>query len=214
MRILAVSDQIAENLYTPTVAGRLGQVDVILGCGDLPYYYLEFLATALAAPLFYIHGNHDPLEEYCGGVGGDGESHKSGPDGGEDVDGKSTQTGGFLVAGLAGSIRYKPDAPYQFTQPEMALRAAALAAHLFPNRLLKGRWLDVLITHSPPLGIHDGKDAAHVGFRAFLTLMDVFRPRYLLHGHQHRNYGPGPYETMYGRTQVINVHPYRIIEVD
>ncbi|MDP3047030.1 MAG: hypothetical protein Q8O07_06075 [Chloroflexota bacterium] len=45
-------------------------------------------------------------------------------------------------------------------------------------------------------------------------MMDVFRPRYLLHGHQHRNYGPGPYETMYGRTQVINVHPYRIIEVD
>jgi uncharacterized protein len=44
-------------------------------------------------------------------------------------------------------------------------------------------------------------------------LMDVFRPRYLLHGHQHRNYGPGPYETLYGQTQVINVHPYRVIDL-
>ena len=211
MRILAVSDQIAESLYTPTVAGRLGTIDLVLGCGDLPYYYLEYLMTMLGAPLLYVHGNHDPLEEYCGG---DGKAHKSGPDGGEDVDRRAVQAGGLLIGGLAGCVRYKPDAPYQFTQSEMALRAAALAAQLLPNRLLKGRWLDVLITHSPPLGIHDGKDAAHVGFRAFLTLMDVFRPRYLLHGHQHRNYGLGPFETIYEQTQVINVHPYRIIEVD
>jgi Icc-related predicted phosphoesterase len=211
MRILAVSDDIASQLYTAGVADRLGRVDVILGCGDLPYYYLEFLATALSAPLFYVHGNHDPLEEYCSG---DGDSHKSGPDGGEDVDGKVLWTGGLLMAGLAGCIRYKPDGPYQFTQAEMGLRAAVLAARLLPNRLLRGRWLDVLIAHSPPLGIHDGKDAAHAGFRSFRTLMDVLHPRYLLHGHQHRNYGTGSADTVYGRTQVINVHPYRVINMD
>jgi Icc-related predicted phosphoesterase len=211
MRILAVSDEIAGQLYSPGVAARLGQVDLILGCGDLPYYYLEFLATALSVPLLYIHGNHDPLEEYCGAGG---KEHKSGPDGGEDVDRRAVQAGGLLIGGLAGSIRYKPDGPYQFTQAEMAQRAAGLAVQTLPNRLLKGRWLDVLITHAPPLGIHDGRDAAHVGFRAFLTLMDVFRPRYLLHGHQHRNYGPGRSETAYGQTQIINVHPYRIIELD
>ncbi len=210
MKILAVSDEIAAQLYNPGVAARLGPVDLILGCGDLPYYYLEFLATALSAPLCYVHGNHDPLEEYCGP---DGAGHKSGPDGGEDLDHRSVEVSGLLVGGLAGSIRYKPDSPYQFTQAEMAPRAALLGAHLLPNRLLKGRWLDILITHSPPLGIHDGKDPAHAGFRAFLTVMDVLHPRYLLHGHQHRNYGPGPYETRYGRTSVINVHPYRMLDV-
>lgn len=210
MRILAVSDEIAEQLYTPTVGSRLGKIDLILGCGDLPYYYLEYLLTALSAPLYYVHGNHDPLAEYCGP---DGQSHKAGPDGGENVDGRCVNAGGLLVAGLEGCIAYHPNAPHQYSQTDMALRTLALSAHLVPNRPTKGRWLDILITHSPPFGIHDGKDPAHVGFRAFLDFMRIFRPRYLLHGHQHRNYGGGPSETRYGDTLVLNVHPYRILEL-
>lgn len=210
MRILAVSDEVAPGLYSPNAAVVTGPIDLVIGCGDLPYYYLEYLMTVLNAPLLYVHGNHDSLAEYCEGDGG---ATKAGPDGGEDLDSRCVQFGGVLVAGLGGSVRYLPDAPYQRSQGEMWWRALTLAVRLAPNRLVKGRWLDVLVTHSPPYGIHDGKDAAHVGFHAFLPLIRRLQPRYLLHGHQHTNYGPGPRETRLGNTIIVNVHPYRVIEL-
>jgi len=209
MRVLAVSDQIVDTLYHAKVRERLGKIDLILGCGDLPYYYLEYLETMLDAPLCYVHGNHDPLVEYSSDHG-----TKTAPEGGENIDLRCVRAGGLLVAGLEGCIRYRPDGYHQYTQNEMLLRSLALVPGLSLNRLLRGRWLDVLIAHSPPLGIHDGQDHAHIGFRAFLDVMRLFKPRYLLHGHQHRNYAPGPYETVFGSTTVINVHPYRVLDIE
>jgi len=209
VRILAVSDEIVERLYSPGVREYLGRIDLILGCGDLPYYYLEYLLTQLDVPLYYVHGNHDPLVEYSSSGG-----TRTAPQGGDNIDLRCRNFGGLLIAGLEGCIRYKPDASHQFTQNEMILRSLALVPGLLRNRLMYGRWLDVLIAHSPPLGIHDVPTAAHTGFRAFLYLMRVFRPRYLLHGHRHKNYGAGPTETRWGVTTVINVHPYRVLEVE
>lgn len=80
---------------------------------------------------------------------------------------------------------------------------------LLMNRLHYGRYIDILVTHSPPHGIHDGDDLAHRGFETFLDLMDWFKPRYLLHGHKHV-YGPEPTRTHYAETEVINVYPYRL----
>jgi len=39
----------------------------------------------------------------------------------------------------------------------MSFRSLALVPGLIANRISRGRWLDVLIVHSPPQGIHDGK---------------------------------------------------------
>jgi Icc-related predicted phosphoesterase len=209
VKILAVSDEIVDWLYSPNARGRLGRIDLILGCGDLPYYYLEYLVTMLDAPLFYVHGNHDPLVEYTSAGG-----TKTEPSGGENLDMRCVNQGGLLVAGLEGCIRYKPDGLHQYTQNEMAWRSLVLLPGLAANRLTHGRWLDVLIAHSPPLGIHDMPTAAHTGFRAFLNLMRIFRPRYLLHGHRHQNYAPGVIETHWGATTVINVHPFRVLDLE
>lgn len=209
MKILAVSDQVVDALYHPQVRERLGKTDLILGCGDLPYYYLEYLQSQLNAPLCYVHGNHDPLVEYSS-VGGT----KTAPDGGDNIDMRCVQVGGLLIAGLEGCIRYRPDGLHQYTQSEMSWKAMALVPTLWLNRLTRGRSLDILIAHSPPLGIHDMQTAAHTGFHAFLSLMRRFKPRYLLHGHRHKNYGPGPTETLYGQTMVMNVHPFQIIDID
>ena len=209
MRVLAVSDQTVDTLYTPSVRERLGKIDLILGCGDLPYYYLEYLETMLDAPLCYVHGNHDPLVEYSSSSG-----TKTAPEGGDNIDLRCVNVRGLLVAGLEGCIRYKPDGLHQYTQNEMSLRALALLPGLIANRLTRGRWLDVLIAHSPPQGIHDMPTRAHTGFRVFLDLMRLFRPRYLLHGHRHKNYTQGPTETRLGATMVINVHPCRVLEIE
>ncbi len=209
MRILAVSDQVVDFLYSPRVRERLGKIDLILGCGDLPYYYLEYLMTMLDAPLYYVHGNHDSLVEYTSSRG-----TRMAPEGGENLDGHCARVSGLLIAGLEGCIRYRPDGQHMYTQNEMTLRALQLLPGLLRNRLRDGRWLDVFIAHSPPLGIQDGSDHAHVGFRAFRHLMHLFRPRLLLHGHQHRNYSAGPIETRCGETLVLNVHPYRVLEME
>jgi len=209
VKILAVSDETVDWLYSPNARGRLGKVDLILGCGDLPYYYLEYLVTMLDAPLLYVYGNHDPLVEYTSAGG-----TKTAPGGGENVDMRCVNHGGLLVAGLEGCIRYKPDGLHQYTQNEMTWRSLVLLPGLAANRLMRGRWLDVLIAHSPPLGIHDMPTAAHTGFHAFLNLMRIFRPRYLLHGHRHQNYAPGATETRWGATTVINVHPFRVLNIE
>ncbi len=208
MRILAVSDQVVESLYSTTAVSWLGAIDLILGCGDLPYWYMEFLLTVLDAPLYYVHGNHDPLVEYSAQGG-----TKTFPNGGIDLDKRTLVQGGLIIGGLEGCVRYRPEARHQYTQGEMRSRACGLLPQLVWNRLTYGRWLDILIAHAPPLGIHNGPDRVHAGFKVYLELMKYFKPRYLLHGHHHAH-SDSIRETRYLETTVINVYPYRVIEVE
>ncbi len=206
MKILAVSDQVVDNLYTSDVKDHFGDVDLILGCGDLPYYYLEFLVTVINRPLYFVYGNHDQSIE----ITADG-TRRIAPAGCDPLGGRTIAFKGLILAGLDGSIRYNREGEYQFTQAEMDRKALALVARLMLNRLRYRRYLDILVTHSPPFGVGDGPDVAHIGFHAFNTLIQRFKPRYLLHGHQHvyRGLKPG---TQVGSTKVLNVFPYRVID--
>ncbi|MFW6115742.1 MAG: metallophosphoesterase [Chloroflexota bacterium] len=205
MKILAVSDQVAAAVYHDRIEERFGAVDVVVSCGDLPYSYLEFIVSMLNVPCFFVHGNHDHAEYTARG------RTLTEPGGWVNLDGRTEEAQGLLLAGLEGSVRYKPRAPYQYSQHHMAWKAWRMAPALLANRVRHGRYLDVLITHSPPRGIHDGDDCAHRGFETFLRFMDLFKPRYLLHGHKHV-YGPEPTHTRYAETEVVNVHPFRVIE--
>jgi Icc-related predicted phosphoesterase len=205
VKILAVSDQVVNSIYNSCIRDRFGDVDLVLSCGDLPYSYLEYIVSMLNVPCFYVHGNHDH-PEYTS----DGRTLTR-PGGWVDLDNRIVWAKGLLVGGLEGSIRYKPQAPFQYTQAQMTHKARRLIPALLLNRVRYGRHLDILITHSPPLGIHDGKDLPHRGFRALLWMMARFRPRYLLHGHKHV-YGTEATRTRYMDTEVINVYPFRVIE--
>jgi Icc-related predicted phosphoesterase len=78
----------------------------------------------------------------------------------------------------------------------------------------KGDGLDIVIAHSPPRDIHDDNDLAHTGFSALRDFIRVFKPRYFLHGHTLAyKSNIEPQTTLLGTTKVINVNPYRIIEV-
>jgi Icc-related predicted phosphoesterase len=96
----------------------------------------------------------------------------------------------------------------------MSRRVLALAPRLYWNRIRHGRFLDILVTHAPPRGIHDAEDPAHVGFAAFNRFIARFRPRYLLHGHSHLYRRSDIAITRVGPTAIINVFPYRVIEVE
>ena len=59
MKILALSDQECPWLWDYLDRHRLGEIDLILSCGDLKPQYLSFIVTFARAPLLYVHGNHD-----------------------------------------------------------------------------------------------------------------------------------------------------------
>ena len=206
MKILALSDHVADSIYSPNVTDRFGDVDLLISCGDLPYSYLECVVTMLPAALaFYVHGNHDKPEYAESGA------TLTDPGGWVNLDGRTAKAGPLLLAGLEGSLRYKPRVPFQHTERAMRWKVLRLLPALLRNRLIYGRYLDILIAHAPPRGIHDGENLPHRGFEVFRWLMARFRPRYLLHGHKHV-YGPQSTRTRYRATTVVNVYPFATIE--
>jgi len=209
MRALIVSDKVEPKLHDSGIRERVGEIDLILGCGDLPFYYLEFLVSMLDKPCYFVFGNHGREVEYQG----DGRAVYS-PAGATNLHGHAVREGSLLLAGLEGSIRYNNSSRFQYTETEMWNNIARLAPSLLKNRVRHGRWLDVLIAHSPPYGIHDQPDPTHTGFRSFLRFMQVFKPRYLLHGHIHIYRHDTVASTRYAMTEVINVYPYRIMDLE
>ncbi len=207
MKILAVSDRVMDQLYCADVRQKFPGIDLIVGCGDLPFYYLEFLISALDRRLVYVRGNHDKGPQYT--VDGRQLEHV---EGGSDIHGRCVERDGLLIAGLEGSMRYRPHAPYMYTETEMRMVVAGMLPKLLRNKVKYGRYLDILITHSPPFGIHDKPDIPHTGFKIFLNFMQWFRPQYLLHGHIHLYRQDTPRVSRYLDTTVINVYPYYILE--
>jgi Icc-related predicted phosphoesterase len=206
MKILAVSDQIIDRLYSNAVKENYPDVKMIIGCGDLPYNYLEFLVSILNVPLCYVPGNHDP--EYA-------HSADSRAEGGTNLDGDVVYTKGLLMAGLGGSVLYSPGGPNQYTQGQMFWRVYSLLPKILLARLFHRRPLDLLITHSPPAGIHDDDDPTHRGLRAINFLLRWARPRYMLHGHTiFYSQNLKSHITEVGQTQVVNVYPFRLLEIE
>ena len=206
MKILAVSDEVVDWLYSPSITPRCAGVEMVISCGDLPIWYLEFIASALNVPCLLVKGNHDKNE-----IGENGVVRTDAP-GWVNIDRKLVREEGMTLAGLQGCMRYTLDSPFQYEDREQQLRALSLVPGMALPRLVRGRGLDVLVTHSPPLGVHDSTDRAHIGFSSFNWLINTFRPRLMLHGHQHRNYGPKSSGiTKVNKTLIVNVHPYRMI---
>jgi uncharacterized protein len=203
LKILSVSDKKYHLIHSPEVKNRFPDVDLVIGCGDLPYYYLEYVSETLRKPLFFVRGNHDQLEEF----------HRGGvrrlPRGGIDLHRRSINWNGVLLAGIEGSLQYSQWAEFQYTQIEMWLNVFSLVPDLLINKLRFGRYLDIFVTHAPPWEIHDEKDRTHQGIIAFRWLLRTFRPHYHFHGHIHVYGGDSRTETKFQDTLVINTYGFR-----
>jgi len=208
MKILAISDLVDERVYSEHIRVNYPEIELVLGCGDLPLYYLEFVASMLDRPVLYVRGNHDAHYEEAA----DGR-RRTVAEGCLPIDGRLARVLGLTFIGLGGSRRYSPGPPFQYGEGQMRRRLAALLPRLAINRLRHGRFVDVAVAHAPPYGIHDANDPAHVGFRTFLSLMRLFRPRLLLHGHVHQWRHDRPMRSVYLETEVVGVFPVRVIEI-
>ncbi|SDC99534.1 metallophosphoesterase family protein [Actinokineospora iranica] len=213
-RVLAVSDEVVERLWTTKV--REHDVDLVLAAGDLPFDYLEFLADALDRPCVFVPGNHDrDLTGYVYSHGlwtRDGlPADYPGPTGAVNVDGRIADVAGLRIAGLGGSIRYNTG-PNQWTERQMARRARGLRLRAAARRFRDGRGVDVLLTHSPPRGVGDREDPPHRGFDCLHETVRRLRPALLVHGHIHPHGEPVPDRNM-GDTRVVNTVGYRILDI-
>jgi len=214
-RILAIADEPFPGL--PDLLDA--RPDLVLSCGDLPWDDLERIVDVANVPLLYVPGNHDPALVSSPGhtvwppaIAVRDLEDPPGPRGCTSVDCGIEDAAGLRVAGLGGSIRYR-QGPNQYTQAQMSRRARRLARRARLRRLRDGRGVDVLIAHSPPKGLGDEDDPAHEGFEAFHALVRRLRPRLLLHGHVHP-YGIERPDRYLDQTRVVNVVPFKVIEVE
>ena len=207
MKILALSDKTYEFIYSPAVAERFSDVDWVISCGDLPYYYVEYVVDVLNVPTFFVRGNHASVVEY--GQRG----NRTAPMGAVDLHAQVAACNGVLMAGIEGSLRYR-EGPFMYSQNDMWVTVMGMLPRLLVNRLIYGRYLDLLITHAPPFGVHDKNDIAHQGFKAINWLLKVFKPKYHLHGHIHLYNSNAVRRTQYESTEVINVYGYQELDLD
>jgi Icc-related predicted phosphoesterase len=208
MKILSVSDVELSFIYSAHIAERFRDVDLIISCGDLPHYYLEYMISMLDIPLYYVHGNHASKAEISA------EGERSEPWGGINLHRRIRRDpSGLLLAGIEGSLQYN-FGPHQYSQTEMWMFVFGLVPGLMLNKLRYGRYLDIFVTHASPWKIHDMDDRPHRGAKAFRWLIDVFQPKYHLHGHIHVYRSDTVTETVIGRTHVMNTFGYREINID
>ena len=196
MKILVLSDVEDPYLWDYFVPGRLDVYDLIISAGDLKPEYLSFLVTMSHVPVLYVHGNHDGIYE------------KRPPEGCECIEDRIYVYRGVRILGLGGSAKYRPG-PHQYTERQMRWRMTKLFW-----KLHRMDGVDILVTHAAPKDHGDLDTYAHRGFECFLDFIDRWKPKYLVHGHVHLNYGKNDRLHEYHGTQIVNAFQKYVIEID
>lgn len=189
MKIMVMSDVESTYIWDHYQPGMFKGIDLIISAGDLNPKYLSFVETFANVPLLYVHGNHD-------------EKYKNvPPEGCECIDDRIYVCNGIRILGLGGCMRYRMGA-HQYTEKEMQKRIKKLRWKLW-----RSGGFDILVTHAPMQGFHDGEDRCHNGFASFRQLLEQYQPRYFVHGHMHMNYGvKTPRLSLFGETIVVNAY--------
>lgn len=220
MKILCISDHIDPIIYTPSIKKRLSDVNLVISAGDLPLEYYGFIVSLLNTPCFFVFGNHH-LKRY--------DIYRKnkikGPDlweenirykhsfGASYIGGKTARHKDLLIAGLDGSPVYN-HGKNQYSELRMFAQILKLIPKFIFNKIFRGRYLDILLTHTPPYDINDQPDKCHRGFKVFLWFMRVFKPKYLLHGHVHLFNSNEKRTAVYKKTKIINIYDHYLLDVD
>jgi uncharacterized protein len=217
MKLLCVADHIDPFIYSMGLKERFADVDLVLSAGDLSLEYYDYIVSILNKPLFFVFGNHHLEQARRAHAAGDLSAelptswqHGSGA---TCLQGRVVRAKQLLLAGLGGSNWYN-GGENQYTDTGMFFAILRILPGLLWNRITRGRFLDILVTHAPPYGINDLPDPCHTGFRVFLWFMRAFRPRFLVHGHVHLYDRNAAREAQYGATTVVNAYDHAVIRLE
>jgi hypothetical protein len=202
IRFLAVSDDVDPALGHEVNRAAIGQLDGIIGCGDLEPDYLAFLADAFHAPLAFVRGNHDRGGRWE-------ESRRVAP--GALRTGGLTRIGPLTLAALEWPGARTNEARRH--EGRAWRDVVRLSVGLMVRRIL-GRGAPVLVlSHAPPRGLGDvGVDRYHLGYQAYRWFLDRFRPPLWLHGHVHPA-SVTDWRCTHGPTTVANVTGAVIVDL-
>jgi len=221
LNVLCISDEVDPLIYSSNIKKRFGNIDLILSAGDLDMNYYGFIVSSLNKPLLFVFGNHNlkKLNKYrknstnSSPLKTEQINSFQGSYGATYLGDKVKNIKSLLIAGLGGSRIYNGGAN-QFSEFNMGFKIMKLLPVLIFNRLIHGRWLDILLTHAPPRGIGDREDKCHQGFKVFRIFMKIFKPKYLLHGHIHLYDINAQREYQFKNTRIVNMYKHTILEVD
>jgi len=161
-------------------------IDLIITLGDLEYLQIVELGQITDIPKIGVYGNHCTpgyMEDL-----GIFNLHL-----------QIFEFNGIRFGGFEGSPRYKND-PYAKMYSEV--EATALMEQL-PK-------VNIFVSHSPPRGINDEDDPAHIGFQALRTYIEQKQPRYFLHGHTYPE--PDTLITKHLATEIIYINGDQLVE--
>ena len=218
MKILCISDLIDPLVYSPNIKERFSDIDLILCAGDLPLDYLDFIVSCLNKPLYFVFGNHhiDDLPYFKNSeiqAGLPHDEHTRCCCGATHIGSQIKRENDLIIAGLGGCMRYNRG-PNQYSDFRMYLEILRLLPAMLFHRIAHGRYVDILLTHAPPKGIHDKNDLCHRGFKAFVWFIKKFKPRYLVHGHIHLYDLSDVRITEMDGTSVVNAYGHYVLQFD
>jgi len=167
-----------------------GQADLILSLGDIADQLILEASKAYNCPHVYaVRGNHD-------------HNHNVPfPPPIIDLHMTVRKFNGMSFGGLNGAL--KPYGHYRQGKVPFFHDQVEVCRYMsgFPP-------VDILISHNSPRGIHERNDENYAGFDGLINYILQYKPKYLFHGHQHREQ-----ETVYEGTRVICVYGWKVMEV-
>ena len=217
LKILCIADHLDPLVYSDALKSRFSDVDLVISCGDLKRHYYEYIVSTLNVPFVYVLGNHSQfslsksdMEEYSY----DSRDKPRLFPGGVLADGRCIYLKklDLIIAGFGGSRRYNIG-DNQYTEFEMTVRVFKILPRLLFNRIIRGRWLDILITHAPPRHVNDLEDPCHRGFKVFRWFLKRFKPACMLHGHIHLYQNNLPRVSHYAEIPVINAYKHYLLKL-
>lgn len=221
MKILCVADHIDPLVYSAGIKDRFADVELVLSAGDLPMEYLGFISASLNKRIFFVFGNHhlkylsrfrrwgvqSEANRYDMALGDQFRNYF----GSTYIGARVVHHKGLIIGGLGGCRRYNRG-ENQFSELQMFLRMLRMVPALLWNRVVRGRAIDILLTHASPFGINDRPDPTHVGFMVFLWFLRTFKPTYQLHGHVHLYDLNAERVARYEHTTIINVYDHYVLD--
>ncbi len=208
-RVLAIAGPTDDDLLRRVADLR---PDLVIGCGGLPFPYLETLAAASGAPVLFVPGAHDPplvpVATRLEVEGTDRPTAPPGPHGCVNVDGRIVTGSGLNVAGIGGAVSLEA-APNRYRPRDMTKRITRFRLAWGRRRLTGRRRPDILVTHLSPLPI-DGRPAD--SHERLIPLIRAIKPRVAIHGGHGR--GEAIDDRYLGKVPIVHPMPWRILEME
>lgn len=207
MKILFITDDISPIVYSTDIKERFGECELIISCGDLPFNYYDFIVSTLNKPFYYIRGNHFTYDDENQQKIFDSEGEKN-------IHKKIVRFNNISFCGFEGCLKYNNSARVQYSESEMNHIIQMMKPRFWWNRIKYGTFIDLIISHAPPMGFGKPHELCHTGFSCLRRLAEKYQPRYLVHGHIHLYDKNEPRVSMLGKTKIINAYNYYVLDTE